>query len=123
LKNILVIDDEKLISNMLKVVLEDKGHSVRGFSNPLEGEQEAIHNNYDYIFLDINMPEKNGSEITQTIIKAKPDSKIIIITAFPTEPLTLEALKEGAFSVVEKPLTLEKILNLINGNIMEDMNE
>lgn len=123
MKKILVIDDEKLISHMIRVVLEDKGHSVTGFSNPVKGEQEAIQKKYDFIFLDINMPEKNGAEITKTIIKARPDSKIIIITAFPTETLAREALSYGALSIVAKPLNLKNILNLINTNDMEENNE
>ena len=123
MKKILVIDDERLISHMIRVVLEDKGHSVTGFSNPLEGEQEAIKNRYDFIFVDINMPEKNGAEITKTILKTRPESKIIIITAFPTETLAQEALASGAFSIVAKPLTLEKIINLLKINEMEGKNE
>ena len=123
MKKILVIDDEKLISHMIRVVLEDKGHNVTGFSNPLEGEQEAVHNKYDFIFLDINMPVKNGAEITKTILKARPESKIIIITAFPGEPLAKEALTNGAYSIVAKPLTLKKIINLLNVNDMEENNE
>lgn len=113
-KKILVIDDEKLITHMIRVVLKDKGHSVTGYSNSLEGENEAIKNKYDLIFLDINMPERNGTIITKNILEARPDSKIIIITAFPTETLTKEALAAGAVSIVAKPLTLKKILNLIN---------
>ena len=108
---------------MIRVVLEDEGHWVTGFSNPLEGELEAIQNKYDYIFLDINMPEKNGAEITKSIIKARPESKIIIITAFPGETLAREALEYGASSIVAKPLTLNKIRNLINTNNMEGNNE
>ena len=123
MKKVLVIDDERLITHRIRVVLEDKGHSVTGFSNPLEGEREAVQNEYDLIFLDINMPEKNGAEITKTIIQARPESKIIIITAFPAETLTNEALTNGAHSIVAKPLTLKKIINILNVNDMEGNNE
>ena len=113
-KKILVIDDERLITHMIRVVLEDRGHCVTRFSNPLGGDREAIKNRYDLIFLDINMPGKNGDEITKSILEARPDSKIIIITAFPEDTLSRDALAAGAVSVVAKPLTLKKILNLIN---------
>ncbi len=119
MEKILVIDDEKLITHMIRVVLEDRGHSVTGFSNPLEGEREAIENSYDLILLDINMPGKNGAEITKSIIEARPDSKIVIITSFPAETLAMSALAAGAVSIVAKPLTLNKIRNLINENNME----
>lgn len=114
MKKILAIDDERLMTNMIKVIMEDRGHSVTGFSNPLEGENEAIKNSYDFIFLDLHMAERNGNHITKNILAAKPDSKIIIMTAFPTDPMALDALREGAVSIVAKPLNLEKVLNLIN---------
>ena len=120
LKRILVIDDERLITHMIRVVLEDKGHSVTGYSNPHEGEKEAIKNSYDFILLDINMFGKNGAEITKNILEARPESKIIIITTLPAGTLAKDALAYGANSIVAKPLTLMKILNLINTNNMEE---
>jgi DNA-binding response OmpR family regulator len=119
LKKILVIDDERFITHMIRVVLEDKGHSVTGFSSPLEGENEAIKNNYDLILVDIDMPGRNGAEVTKSILEAKPDSKIIIITAFPTDTLAIDAVINGAHSILPKPLNLKKILNLINIHNME----
>lgn len=118
MKKILVIDDEKLISHMIRVVFKDEGYNVTGFSNSQGGEDEAIKNSYDLILLDINMPGKNGAEVTKNILKAKPDSKIIIITAFSGEILSQDAIAYGAESVIAKPLTLEKILNFINTNNM-----
>lgn len=119
MKKILIIDDEKMILNMIKVILEDRGHVVTGYSNPLEGEFAAINNRYNLIFLDLHMPGKNGAEITKNILAVKPDSKIIIITAFPTDTLAEEALEAGAFALLEKPLNMEKILNSINKIVME----
>ncbi len=118
MKKILIIDDEKMILNMIKVILEDRGHVVTGYSNPLEGEFAAINNRYNLIFLDLHMPGKNGAEITKNILAVKPDSKIIIITAFPTDTLAEEALEAGAFALLEKPLNMEKILNSINKIVM-----
>ena len=120
MKKILVIDDERFISHMIRFVLKDKGYNVTGFYNSQEGEDEAIKNSYDLILLDINMPGKNGAEVAKNILKAKSDSKIIIITAFPGETLSQDALAYGAESIIAKPLTLEKILNLINTIDMEE---
>ena len=109
------------MTSMIKVILEDRGHSVTGFSSSLEGEDEAIKNSYDLIFLDLHMPERNGADITKNIITAKPDSKIIIITAFSTDPLAKDALAAGAIALIEKPLNMEKILNLTDvKNMKED---
>ena len=75
---------------------------------------------YDFILLDINMLGKNGAEITKNILEARPESKIIIITTLPVAALAKDALASGANSIVAKPLTLMKILNLIKTNNMEE---
>ena len=120
MKKVLVIDDERMMTSMIKVILEDRGHSVTGFSNSMAGEHEAIKNNYDLIYLDLHMPERNGAEITKNILDVKPYSKIIIITAFPIDSLAEEALRAGALTLLEKPLDMTKILNSINTIKLEE---
>lgn len=115
MKKILVIDDEAMIIDVIKVILEDMGYSVTGFQNSREGEKEAIENDYDLIVVDIRMPEKNGAEVTESILKAKPESKILIITAYPTDPLAKQALDAGALSLLKKPFEVGKIIDFLKG--------
>ncbi|RKX96263.1 MAG: response regulator [Spirochaetes bacterium] len=112
-KRILVIDDEEMILNAIKLILEDMGYSVNCFSNSEEGEKEAIANDYDLIILDLRMPKKNGAEITKSIIEKKPNAKILILTAYPTDPLAKKALDSGAKSLLKKPFEISKILDFI----------
>ena len=56
---------------------------------------------------------KNGNEITENIINAKPKSRILIITAYPTDPLAQKALEAGAISLLKKPFELGKILDFL----------
>lgn len=115
MKKILVIDDEAMIIDVMKVILEDMGYSVTGFQDSREGEKEAIENDYDLIVVDIRMPEKNGAEVTKSILKAKPESKILIITAYPTDPLAKQALDAGALSLLKKPFEVGKIIDFLKG--------
>ncbi len=115
MKKILVIDDEAMIIDVMKVILEDMGYSVIGFQDSREGEKEAIENDYDLIVVDIRMPEKNGAEVTKSILKAKPESKILIITAYPTDPLAKQALDAGALSLLKKPFEVGKIIDFLKG--------
>ena len=112
-KRILVIDDEKMILNALKLILEDMGYSVTCFSDPEEGEKETLTNDYDLIILDLRMPKKNGAEVTKDIINVKPESKILILTAYPADPLAKKALETGAVSLLKKPFEISKILDFI----------
>ena len=112
-KKILVIDDEKLILEAIETILEDFGYQVECFNDPLEGERDAIKNNYDLILVDIRMPERNGAEVTEAILKAKPDAKILILTAHPTHPLAKKALDAGAKALLKKPFEISKVLDFL----------
>jgi len=114
-KKVLVIDDEQMILDAIETILEDMGYHVATFSNPLEGEKEAIENTYDLILVDIRMPDRNGAEVTETILKAKPDAKILILTAHPTHPLAKKALDWGAKALLKKPFEISKILDFLKG--------
>jgi CheY-like chemotaxis protein len=115
MKRILVIDDEELIVDALTTLLQDLGHEVVGVSKPLDGEREATNGHFDLILMDLRMPGKNGAEVTKSIRKIKPDAKILIITAFPSDPLARLALDSGAVSLVKKPFELGKILEFLKG--------
>jgi len=112
-KKILIIDDEEMIVDVMKVILEDLGHQVTGFHKSREGEKAAIENDYDLILVDIRMPEKNGAEVTRSILKAKPEARILIITAYPADPLVESALNAGAMALMKKPFDMGKILNFL----------
>jgi DNA-binding NtrC family response regulator len=113
MKKILVIDDEEMIVDVMKVILEDLGHQVTGFHNSQEGEKAAIENDYDLILVDVRMPEKNGAEVTRSILKVKPEARILIITAYPTDPLAESALNAGAVALVKKPFDMGKIIDFL----------
>ena len=114
-KNILVIDDETMILDVIKIIFEDMGYSVRTFSNPVDGEREAIETDYDLILVDIQMPVRNGAEVTEAILKAKPKAKVLIITAFPGDPVAQRALAAGAIALLKKPFEIAKVLDLLQG--------
>lgn len=57
------------------------------------------------------MPEKNGAEVTETILKEKPDAKVLIISGHPHDPLAKRALDAGAKGTVKKPFDKGKSLN------------
>lgn len=115
MKKILVIDDEEMVVDAMKVILEDMGYQVKGFQSSEAGEKHALENDYDLILVDLRMPEKNGAEVTESILKAKPDAKILMITAHPTDPLAKKALDAGAKALLKKPFEIAKIIDFLKG--------
>lgn len=112
-KRILVIDDEEMVLNTIKIILDDMGYEVITHQDPLKGMDEAMQNNFDLIITDLRMPQKNGSEITEEIISVKPDARILILTAHPTDPLAKKALEAGALSLTKKPFEIGKIVDFL----------
>ena len=112
-KKVLVIDDEKMMLDAIKTILEEMGHQVECFSRSADGEKSALENDYDLILTDLRMPEKNGAEVTESVLKEKPHAKILVITAHPNDPLAKRALDAGAKGLVKKPFDIGKILEFL----------
>jgi len=112
-KKILVIDDEEIILHPIKVILHHIAYDVSTYSSPIDGEKEAKNNDYDLIILDLRMPERNGAEITESILKEKPEARILILTAYTADPLAKRALEAGALSLLKKPFEIAKILDFL----------
>jgi DNA-binding NtrC family response regulator len=112
-KSILVIDDEETVLDTFKIIFEDMGYRVETFSDPVAGMTEAVKNDYDLIVTDIRMPGKDGAEVTEGIRKAKPGARILIVTAYPDDPIVPRALEAGAFALLKKPFEIAKILDFL----------
>ena len=112
-KRILVIDDEKAILDALKIILEDLGHVLEVYQRPEEGLKAALAGEFDLIISDLRMPGMNGAEIVEGIRREKPDSRILIITAYPADPLVGRALKAGARGILKKPFEIAKIIDIL----------
>jgi DNA-binding NtrC family response regulator len=115
MKSILVIDDETMILDAIKIIFEDMGYAVETFSDSRDGIAEALRKDYDLIVVDIRMPGLNGAEVTEAVMKAKPAARILVVTAFPNDPLAQRALSAGAFALLKKPFEIAKILDFLKG--------
>jgi CheY-like chemotaxis protein len=114
-KRILIIDDDPVILDAVKTILEDMGHRVDGYTSSTEGEQAALSQHYDLILMDLRMPVKDGAAVTASIRANKPEVKILIITGHPGDPLARKALDAGAKGLLKKPFEIGKVLEFLSG--------
>jgi len=112
-KSLLAIDDEEMILDAIKVIFEDMGYSVNTTSDPVQGTADAIANDYDLVITDVRMPVRNGAEIVEAILAKKPDTRILIITAYPHDPIAERAISAGAVGLLNKPFEIAKILDFL----------
>ncbi len=110
MKKVLVIDDEKNIQVSIASVLEDEGFTVFFASSGEEGYEKFVNLKPDLIFLDIWLPGIDGLETLDKILKIDPTQVVIMISGHGNISSAVQAVKDGAFDFLEKPLSLDKVL-------------
>jgi len=107
---ILIIDDEKNIQVSLASILEDEGFKVYFASTGEEGFMKFTNLKPDLIFLDIWLPGTDGLETMKKILTVDQFQVIIMISGHGNIATAVQAVKDGAYDFLEKPLSLEKVL-------------
>ncbi|MBI1893214.1 MAG: sigma-54-dependent Fis family transcriptional regulator [Candidatus Rokubacteria bacterium] len=112
-EQILVVDDERSIRTSLSGILQDEGYqvvAVGSAAEALSSLQEAIP---DLVILDIWMPDKDGLAALEEIKTQWPHLAVVMISGHGTIETAVRATKLGAYDFVEKPLSLEKTLLVV----------
>ena len=107
---VLIIDDEKAIRRALREILEFEECNVEEAENGKEGLELIQKNEYDLIFCDIKMPVIDGLDVLSRTIKFNVETPIIMISGHGNIETAVQAIKDGAFDFIEKPLDLNRIL-------------
>ena len=110
---ILIVDDSKEFCVSLADILEAKGYAVESENSGEAAIAKVKEKSFDVILMDIKMPVMNGVEAFKQIKKISPRTAVIMVTAYSLENLINEALAEGAFGVLRKPLDIDKLIEQI----------
>jgi len=107
---VLVIDDESNIRTMIRLTLEHSGHNVETAADGQEGlDKFGEGAGFDVVLLDQRMPDLEGITVLKQMLFHNPAARIIMITAFGTVDLAVEAMKSGATDFLRKPFTAETL--------------
>ena len=112
-RSILIIDDEVSIRQSLGGALGDEGYRIRSAGSGEEGLEAARAEKPDVIFLDIWMPGMDGLEALKRFKSEWVDQIVIMMSGHGTIETAVKATKLGAYDFVEKPLSLERVLHLL----------
>jgi two-component system nitrogen regulation response regulator NtrX len=112
--SVLIVDDEPSILQTLSGLLSDEGFEVSTAPNGYEALKVIDAESPDLVLLDIWMPGLDGIETLTEIKKDNPHIQVIIITGHGTIETAVKAVKLGAFDLIEKPLSIDKIIVTIN---------
>ena len=116
---ILVIDDDESLRRVLEYNLAQEGYAVLTASSGEQGLDLLRKEGADLVVTDVRMPGMDGLQVLEGVRKVDPNIQVIILTAFGTIEMAVEAMKAGAFHYISKPfnrdelkLTIKKALQL-----------
>jgi DNA-binding NtrC family response regulator len=119
--HILITDDDAQMRGMLSRFLGERGDEVEEASGGPAALAALERNTADLIITDVRMPEMSGVELTRQVKARHPDCSVVVMTAFGSVQMAVDAMRAGATDYISKPFKLDEI-QLIVERIEEERN-
>jgi len=114
---ILIVEDEKSMREILKILLEEEDYIVSTAAEGLEGLASIEKDIFDLVITDMKMPGADGFEVLRKVKEISPETMVIMITAFGTTETAIQAMKLGAYDYIHKPFNIEEIRLIVRKSI------
>jgi two-component system nitrogen regulation response regulator NtrX len=122
LSTILVVDDEQGIREVLQDVLGDEGHQVIAVEDGFRALETLDEKSVDLVILDVWLPNMGGIDVLKQIRDRWPEIEVVVISGHANINMAVQAVKIGAFDFLEKPLSLEKTITVVENALkMEEL--
>jgi len=112
-KRVLIVDDEPLIRELLRVPLSNAGYEVEQAGDGVEGLESLKAKSFDLVLLDIWMPRMNGIEMLAGLHSLPSPPRVIVMTADHTPDTLLNAIREEAYHYIGKPFSPSALVELV----------
>lgn len=112
--SILIVDDDKSSRITLKLIFERKGFEVTTVETGKDALEEIERRFYNIVFLDIKLPDIEGTNLINIIKQKNSDIEIVMVTAFASIDSTIKALNDGASAYITKPLNIDEVLAIVS---------
>src|SRR5215470_17815296 len=110
---VLVVDDEKVIREILSDFLTMEGYVVRTVEDGNAALNELERRGYNLVISDLKMPGMGGLELLEKIQELKSNILTVIMTGFGTVETAIEAMKKGAYDYILKPFKIEEVVHVV----------
>ncbi len=110
MSKILIVDDEKKQRELLSYILQKESFETITSASAEEAIKVIENNEIDVVITDLKLPGKDGIELLKEIVHISPETSVVIITGHGSIDSAVNAIKEGAFDYITKPLKKEQIL-------------
>jgi two-component system response regulator HydG len=112
-KKILVVDDNEEFCRNVTDILELHDYDVMCAYDGLKAIELVVKNGFSLAMMDVRMPVLDGLKTFKQIKQLAPDTPVIMVSAYAVEDLVRDALREGAFGFLKKPIDFDELLRLI----------
>lgn len=110
---VLVVDDEKVIREILSDFLSMEGYVVRTVEDGQQALEELEQRSYNLVITDLKMPRMGGLELLEEINRRAWNVLCVIMTGFGTVETAIEAMKKGAYDYILKPFKVEEVIHIV----------
>lgn len=110
---ILVVDDDQGMREFMEIMLTQEGYDVTCADNPVKAISLFRKNAYDLVITDLKMPRIDGIEFLKTVKDQRPETVVVLITAYASGETAVTAMNEGAYDYVEKGGNIEELKQIV----------
>lgn len=112
--HVLLVEDELSVAKGLKMVMDEEGYDV----DMADTGHEALHkfwtrDNFDLMVADLRLPDIDGMEVIRRVKEKRPETKVVIITGYPSVASAVEAVKMGVSEYLRKPFTDDEFMEAV----------
>ncbi len=111
---ILIVDDETVVRDSLGKWFSSEGYQARPVASAREALESIQNTEYDVALLDIKMPGMDGMELQSRLKEADPELTVIIMTGYASVETAVQALKQGAYDYITKPIDPDELSHLVS---------
>ena len=110
---VLIVDDEPVVREVLRTVLQRAGYETSEAASAGEGLALFADPGVDLVLLDLMLPDRPGLAVLPEMREKRPDVPVVVVTAYSSVETAIAAMKEGAFHYVPKPFRNEEVVHLV----------
>jgi len=116
---ILVLDDDQGMREFMEIMLTKEGYNVTSADEPSKAINLCRKIDFDLVITDLRMPKIDGIEFLKTIKDHRPETIVILITAYASGETAVNAMKEGAYDYVEKGGSIEELKKVVRTALLK----
>ena len=110
---VLVVDDNSIVLDSCRRVLEAEGFEVRLASSVNKALEAMNDDGFDLLLIDVKMPERNGMDLMGEVKQTWPDIPVIVMSGYPTTETICDAARMGAANFIPKPFTPDELIDAL----------